>query len=87
MPAISRLGDGSSHGGTIISASSNVAANGIAVAREGDLHACPISGHGVTALTAVTTTQRVNGQLIVTVGAVAGCGAVIVAGSSDVNAG
>lgn len=48
----------------------------------GALHSCPQyygggSPHGVTAITAVTTKSYCNGKLIVTYGAVAGCGAII----------
>ena len=41
-----RLGDGSTHGGIVITASDTVTAEGPGVARIGDLHDCPI--HGVT---------------------------------------
>ncbi len=85
MSACSRLGDHSDHGGTIISASSNLLANGIGVAREGDLHDCPIHGHGVTSLTAIAT-NVFNGQLLITVGSTAGCGATIIEGSPSVGA-
>lgn len=82
MPAVSRLGDGSSHGGHITSASTNVKANGIGVARQGDSHSCPL--HGPSTLTAVTTKDRANSRLIITIGATAGCGATINSGSSTV---
>jgi uncharacterized Zn-binding protein involved in type VI secretion len=85
MSAVARLGDPSSHGGTIISASSDVKANGIGVARQGDMHNCPIRGHGVTPLTAIAQTKT-NGRQTITVGATAGCGATIVSGSPNVNA-
>ncbi len=81
MPAVARLGDLSSHGGTITTASSTVKANGIGVARQGDKHTCPISGHGVTPLTKISTKTD-----FITVGATAGCGAVITVGSLNVNA-
>ena len=86
MSAVARLGDTSSHGGTIISASSNTNANGRGIARNGDQHRCGISSHGVTPITAITTKTFVNGRLVVTVGAVAGCGAVINSGSPNTNA-
>lgn len=86
MTAVARLGDTSNHGGTIIQASSDVKVNGLGVARQGDNHSCPISGHGVTPLTAITTKTFVNGRLVITVGAVAGCGAHINQGSPNVNA-
>lgn len=86
MAAVARLGDTSSHGGSIISASSDVMANGIGVARAGDSHACPISGHGVTPLSPITSKSMVNGRLVITVGATAGCGATITTGSPNVGA-
>lgn len=86
MSAVARLGDTSDHGGTIISASTNTKANSLGVARAGDLHDCPRRGHGVTPLTPITTKTFVNGRLVITVGAVAGCGAVIITGSPNVNA-
>lgn len=79
MSALARLGDTSDHLGSIISASPNVRCDGIQVARAGDLHNCPT--HGITALIPITTKTRVNGQLVITVGAAAQCGAVIITGS------
>lgn len=86
MPAVARLGDTSDHGGSIISASSDTNANGRGIARAGDMHSCPIRGHGTTPLTPITTRTFVNGRLVITVGARAGCGAVIVSGSPNDNA-
>jgi uncharacterized Zn-binding protein involved in type VI secretion len=86
MAAVARLGDSSSHGGTIVSASSDSFANGIAIAREGDLHSCPIHGHGTTALTSIVSDVDVDGNKIITVGAHAACGAIINSGSPDVTA-
>lgn len=87
MPGVARLGDPSNHGGSIITASSNVFINGKGVARHGDLHSCPLEGHGVTAMNSSATT-KVNGQPVVRIGIdYAGCGAVIVSGSPNTNAG
>jgi uncharacterized Zn-binding protein involved in type VI secretion len=85
MPAVARLGDTSSHGGTIISASSNLTADGKGVARAGDMHSCPITGHGVTPLSS-SSTKTNGGKSIVRVGDTAGCGAVINSGSPTVSA-
>lgn len=82
MPAISRLGDTSTHGGSIISASSNVKVNGLGVARNGDILQCP--AHGPKPI-ASSAKNKVNGRSIVTVGCVAACGAVITTGSSNTN--
>ena len=78
--AISVVGDGSSHGGTIISSNQDgtfVVDGGKIVAVEGAMHQCPIEGHGTTAITAVTIKSYHNGKLIITTGAIAGCGAII----------
>lgn len=53
---IIRLGDATSHGGHVISASTSMKVDGIAVARVGDMVTCPqckgvykiIEGHGYT---------------------------------------
>jgi uncharacterized Zn-binding protein involved in type VI secretion len=85
MPAVARLGDASSHGGTIISASGNLTADGKGVARAGDQHSCPISGHGITALSSSSTVTN-GGKSVVRVGDTAACGAVINSGSPTVSA-
>lgn len=82
--SLARLGDQSSHGGTIISASSNaLLANGLAVAVDGDLHRCPIEGHGVTPLTS-SSRNTSGGKGLIRAGDRAGCGAVVITGSPDV---
>ena len=43
-----RLGDTSSHGGTIITGALRTMVNGRPAARMGDMHVCPIPFHGVT---------------------------------------
>ncbi len=81
MAKIARLGDSSSHGGTIITAASRTYADSIPVARKGDLHSCPIPGHGVTAIVTGSPTVEVEGSPVARVGDVAGCGAAITTGS------
>ena len=76
---IAVLGDGSTHGGVIITTDEDgtflVAGSRVAV--QGALHRCPIVGHGTTSIVAVTIKSFHNSKLILTKGAVAGCGAVI----------
>ena len=74
---IALKGDSSDHGGTITTSNQDGTfdVGGIEVAVEGALHSCPIYGHGVTVITAVTTKSKHNGKLILTENAVAGCGA------------
>lgn len=76
---VALLGDSSNHGGTLISSNQDgtVDVGGVAVCVNGCLHSCPIPGHGVTPVSAVTTKSFINGKLIVTQGAISGCGAVI----------
>ena len=76
---IALLGDQSNHGGTVIISNQDgtFLVGGIVVSVEGASHSCPIPGHGVTPITAVTTKTYHNGKLILTENAVAGCGALI----------
>lgn len=73
------MGDTSSHGGTITTSGQvgNVMAAGAKVAVQGALHSCPIKGHGTTAIVPIITKTFIGGKLVVTAGAVAGCGAVM----------
>jgi uncharacterized Zn-binding protein involved in type VI secretion len=81
MPAVARVGDPSSHGGMITSGSSTRTVDGIACARVGDLHTCPIKDHGVTPIGSGSPSTSVDGRPVARVGSVVGCGAVISAGS------
>jgi len=74
-----RLGDSSSHGGTVITASSRVRVGGVLVARAGDLHSCPVPGHGITAITTGAARCKVEGSPVARDGDVVGCGAVLLA--------
>lgn len=86
MQPVARLGDPSSHGGHITTASSDVTADGIGIARQGDSHSCPIAGHGVTAMSS-TSIVTVDGHAVIRVGDTAACGAVITSGSPTTKAG
>ena len=79
-----RLGDTSSHGGTIITGSVTAFVNGRPVARMGDMHVCPILGHGVTSIVGGSVNTATDGRPNVRLGDIAGCGAVIVSGSLNV---
>jgi uncharacterized Zn-binding protein involved in type VI secretion len=78
-----RLGDSSSHGGMIISSAARTMVNGIPVARMGDLHVCPIPGHGVTSIVTGSATTLTEGQPNARIGDMTACGAVIVTGSPN----
>lgn len=83
---ISLLGDSSDHGGQIVSSNQDgtMVVGGVQVAVNGCQHQCPISGHGTTSVSAITVKSRHNSKLIITTGAVAGCGAKITSPSRGV---
>lgn len=79
LKIVACLGDGSSHGGTLVSTNQDgrYKLKGIVVCADQCTHSCPIPTHGRTPVTAITTKSYVNGKLIITNGAKAGCGAVV----------
>ncbi|WP_448114397.1 PAAR domain-containing protein [Mesorhizobium amorphae] len=82
MPLIVRLGDSSDHGGTVISSASKWTCEGLLVARKGDLHSCPIPGHGVTAIATGSGKHKCEGSPIARQGDTTGCGASLISGAS-----
>ncbi len=75
--AVSILGDSSDHLGSLVSHNQDgtLNLNGELICVEGALHSCPIEGHGKTPMSAITIRTFHNGKLIITQGAMAGCGA------------
>jgi uncharacterized Zn-binding protein involved in type VI secretion len=55
--------------------------NGKPSARMGDLHACPIPGHGVTPIVTGSLDTATAGMPDARIGDITACGAVIVTGS------
>jgi uncharacterized Zn-binding protein involved in type VI secretion len=90
MAKIATLGDVSSHGGVIISSASLTQAddpiNADLVARVGDLHVCPIPGHGTTPIVNGSGNFKTEGKITAVVGSFCGCGAVIIQGSGSSDA-
>ena len=81
---VATLGSTSDHGGTIITSASHTYSGGKLVARVGDLHSCPLKGHGITPIVSTpATTDFAEGSPIACVGAKAGCGATIISGVLD----
>lgn len=82
---VARLGDKSSHGGTIITSGQKMICEGIKVARVTDLHSCPIPFHGVTPIVTGSPNHIVEGQQCARgnggQGSVTGCGAIIIGGA------
>jgi uncharacterized Zn-binding protein involved in type VI secretion len=83
MPSVVRLGDTSDHGGVVISSAAETYVDGILVARVGDLHSCPIPGHGITPIINGSGNFYSENNITAVVGSVAGCGAVIITGSPN----
>jgi len=77
--AVACVGDTSSHGGIIITSGQDgtVLAGGMVIAVVGALHSCPRNKHGVTPIYPIIKKTYVNGKLVITAGARAGCGAMI----------
>ena len=85
MTGIARLGDKSTHNGTLITSASKTKVDGKLVCRFGDIHQCPI--HGNTAMTTSSSAFKVEGRDVVREGDQAGCGAVLINCSGDMNVG
>lgn len=74
MPALVCLGDATTHGGKVISASSTMFINGGQVALVDDLVFCPISGHGSNRIIEGDPTATEEGISIVVDGCLCECG-------------
>lgn len=85
MSKIALLGSTTDHGGHIYTASPNVLANGIQVARYGDGHYCPQEGHGYNNIVSGSPTTKANGLPVARVGDTTSCGATIITGSPNVD--
>lgn len=79
---VARLGDKSDHGGVIISSASKTTCEGKLVARVGDLHSCPIPGHGVTPIVTGSPQYTTEGQKTARTSSLTGCGAHIIGGAT-----
>lgn len=78
MPAVARLGDAGSHGGSITSAALKWRCGGAFIARIGDTYACPI--HGPNPIVSGSSKYLCEGSPIARVGDQTGCGATITSG-------
>lgn len=74
------LGDTTSHGGTVISASGSADCNGRGIARLGDKVSCPRKGHGrVTVIASGDPSALIDGQPAARHGDLTACGATLIA--------
>jgi len=73
-----RMGDKTSHGGTVLEASQHSDSGGIGIARMGDKVSCP--KHGNNAIASGDSTLIVDGKPAARDGDKTACGAVLIAG-------
>jgi uncharacterized Zn-binding protein involved in type VI secretion len=77
LPII-RLGDLTSHGGKVITASSTHSIGGIGIARMGDNLVCPITGHGVNAIVEGSESYIIGGRMVALHGHRGACGCTLI---------
>lgn len=77
MRKIIRLGDPTSHGGKVVSATSHVTVGGIPVARVGDRCTCPVKGHNNCVITEGDSNWLIDGIPVALEGCGVSCGAVV----------
>lgn len=77
------LGDKTTHGGEVISASSTTFVNGKPVALVGDQVSCPIPGHGVNSIVEGCADWSEAGRPLVVNGCRSECGCQLIASTTD----
>ena len=77
--AVVRLGDKTTHGGTVISASSIHTVRGVGIARVGDTVACPLPGHGSNPIIEGSPVFSVGGRKVALHGHKSACGCSLIA--------
>jgi uncharacterized Zn-binding protein involved in type VI secretion len=78
MRKVIRLGDPTSHGGSVISATSHLVVMGIKVARLGDQCTCPIPGHDNCVIVEGDPMWVIDGRPIALEGHKTSCGATLI---------
>lgn len=77
--SIVRLGDRTSHGGRVVSASLNHTIRGIGIACVGDLVSCPQPGHGTNPIVEGSLFFTIAGRNVALHGHRAACGCTLIA--------
>lgn len=72
------LGDGTSHGGTVVEATQVTFTHNKPIARVGDKVTCPIPGHGTTVIVEGDPTMILDGKPVARHGDKCACGAVLI---------
>ena len=77
------LGDNTTHGGQVISASSTMMVNGKIVALIGDIVSCPVPGHGANPIVEGSPEWSSDGKAIVVDGCKCQCGCQVISSAPD----
>ena len=80
-----RLGDKTSHCGTVVGASGHTDSDGIPVARVGDAVTCPRKGHGTNSIASGDPTLIIDGKPAARHGDSTACGASLISGQQASN--
>lgn len=74
-----RLGDKTSHGGVVASASPVSTSGSVAIARVGDSVVCPLAGHTPCVIVSGDASMIVDGKPVARHGDLTSCGATLIA--------
>ncbi|EFB2838772.1 PAAR domain-containing protein [Escherichia coli] len=77
------LGDKTTHGGKVNSASSNITVDGKKVALVGDFVCCPIIGHGTNPIVEGSPHRTFNGRAVVVDGCQCLCGCKVISSAKN----
>lgn len=77
------LGDKTTHGGEVISATSTLIINGKKVALIGDQVSCPQTGHGINAIIEGSSEWTSEGKAVVVDGCRCECGCQVISSAAD----
>ena len=87
MKKIIRLGDPTSHGGSVVSAAPNFSMMDVPVARMGDSCTCPLPGHGNCTIAEGDPTWVIDGRPVALEGHLTTCGAALISTLPNVDRG
>lgn len=77
------LGDKTTHGGSVISASSTITVNGKKAALVGDMVSCPVGGHGTNPIVEGMPQRTCGGRAVVIDGCKCQCGCQVISSASN----
>lgn len=78
MRGVIRLGDMTTHGGSVIHASSKIVMEGRPVALVGDLVSCPRDGHGINPIIEGSSMMSFEGRAVAIDGCKSACGCALI---------